>query len=142
MIINIRGTSGSGKTYVVRELMQHIRVQTGCDWIELINEKGKVITHVTYFDWQPIHVLGNYSGSLCGGCDTISSHNMLSSLVRHFSQFGHVIFEGMTISRSYARFAALDDYLTSSGEKYIWAILDTPLELCLERVQQRRDERH
>jgi ABC-type dipeptide/oligopeptide/nickel transport system ATPase component len=149
MIINIRGTSGSGKTYAVREVMRLIaKYYTNYDWLPVRGEyksKGKtvskVVAQVSHFRMQPVYVIGNYAANVCGGCDTITSQDVVCSLVRHFSQFGHVIFEGLILSHLYARYVALDDELTSAGERYVWAFLDTPLKLCLERVQQRRDAR-
>lgn len=144
MIINIRGTSGSGKTYAVRRLVEEL-VRPPVSHLRDVYWKTKtghkIIAQVVHTDLIPIYVIGNYSANVCGGCDGITSQNMVCSLVRHFSQFGHVIFEGLILSHLYARYVALDGELTGVGERYVWAFLDTPLETCLERVQQRRDAR-
>lgn len=134
MLINVRGTSGSGKTHTVRGLMDVI----GQPWADVHNLEGKVIAHVAHFRMQPVYVIGDYSSNVCGGCDKIRSQNEVCSLVRHFSQFGHVVFEGLILSHLYARYVALDDEMTGMGEHYVWAFLDTPIELCLERITQRR----
>ena len=45
------------------------------------------------------------------------------------------------MSHSFARYAALDRELDQQGIHCIWAFLDTPLEVCLDRVRARREER-
>lgn len=135
MIINIRGTSGSGKTYTARQFMEYCGTET------LVHDgEGKVVAHAVYFDMVPVHLIGSYA-NVCGGCDTIKTQDMVCSLVRHFSQFGHVIFEGLLISHLYARYAALWQELNLLGYPFVFAFMDTPLEISIERVKQRRLEK-
>lgn len=136
MIINVRGTSGSGKTYAVRQLMKYLE-QFGSQSL-VYDDNGKVVAHCCHYKMQPVYVLGNYSRATCGGCDTIRTQNMVCSLVRHFSQFGHVVFEGLLVSGMYTRYAALDNELASYGEHCVWLYLTTPLDLCLDRISKRR----
>lgn len=49
-----------------------------------------------------------------------------------------VIYEGLMISHTIGRLGALTK---KYGERHVMAFLDTPLDVCLERVQQRRDDR-
>jgi len=58
--------------------------------------------------------------------------------VRHFSQFGHVIFEGLLISHSFQRYFDLYNEMKSIGIPMVFARMDTPLETCIQRVKQRR----
>lgn len=133
MIINIRGTSGSGKTHTVRSFMEHY----GPDSV-VKDDKGKTVAHCVYMDMMPVYLIGSYE-NVCGGCDSIATQDMACSLVRHFSQFGHVIFEGLLMSHLYARYVALYKEMTQEYfVPFVFAFMDTPLELCLERVQQRR----
>lgn len=135
MIINIRGTSGSGKTYTVRSFME------SCGAESLIhNNDGKVVAHLVHFQMIPVYIIGSYM-NVCGGCDVIPTQNMVCSLVRHFSQFGHVMFEGLIASHLYARYVALWKELTSYDIPFVFAYMDTPLEICIERVKQRRLDR-
>lgn len=73
MIINIRGTSGSGKTYAVRELLHTLAANGSCSNVML---GGRVVAHWCQFDLQPVYVLGNYGGAECGGCDTIKTQDI------------------------------------------------------------------
>jgi len=132
MIIQLRGTSGSGKTYTARSFMECYAPD-----IQICDIGGKTVAHCVYWEMQPVYLLGSYK-NVCGGCDSISSQDMVCSLVRHFSQFGHVIFEGLIMSHLYARYAALADEMSEAGDVFTFAFMDTPLELCLERIVQRR----
>jgi hypothetical protein len=134
MIINIRGTSGSGKTHTVRKFMEYCGLETR------LYMEDKVIAHMVHFDLMPVYFIGSYV-NVCGGCDSIPTQDMACSLVRHFSQFGHVIFEGLLMSHLYARYAALYLELTEFGNPFIFAYMDTPLDLCIDRVKQRRLEK-
>lgn len=102
MIINIRGTSGSGKTYTAENFMDYCgQVRT-----MVYNDDKKIVATLVHYDMVPVYFIGAYINA-CGGCDTISTQDMACSLVRHFSQFGHVIFEGLLMSHLFARYAAL-----------------------------------
>ena len=135
MIINIRGTSGSGKTYTVKSFMEFY----GPDSVIMLDEK-RVAAHCVYYRMMPVYFIGSYR-NVCGGCDAIPTQDLACSLVRFFSQFGHVVFEGLLMSHLYARYTALHKELVEAGEKFVIAYMDTPLDLCIERVKQRRLEK-
>lgn len=132
MIINVRGTSGSGKTTVVRGLMA-LAAQT----FPLGEKLKKPDAYVLTLDRvaQPLHIIGSYE-NVCGGCDGIPTQDDICNRVRRYSAQGHVVMEGLLMSHLFGRYQALDRELQPIP--YIWAFLDTPLELCLERVTQRR----
>lgn len=134
MVINIRGTSGSGKTTLTRGIMAKGIVASMGD-----NQKkpdGYLVK--LPFAAQPLFIVGSYENT-CGGCDAISTQDEICDRVRAYSSLGHVIMEGLLMSHSFARYAALDRELAETGVKSIWAFLDTPLEVCLDRVRARRE---
>ena len=132
MIINVRGTSGSGKTHTVRSFKD----KYGPDLI-VYDADGKVAAHVIMYKMVPVFFIGKYT-NVCGGCDTIKTQDMVCNLVRHFSLFGHVIFEGLLISHSFQRYYDLYTEMTGLGVPFVFAMMDTPLEVCLDRVRSRR----
>lgn len=138
MIINVRGTSGSGKTYAVRQLMEHLEPCGEVYGTGDMFPESKVLAHVFFHELQPVFVIGDYSSSECGGCDKIRTQNKVCALIRHFSQFGHVIFEGMILSNNYSRYVTLAEELEGYGEKFAFMYLTTPIEVCLEQVRERR----
>ena len=93
MIINIRGTSGSGKTYTVRSFMNKYQPES-----VIMYDSKMVAAHCVYYNMIPVYVIGSYK-NVCGGCDAIPTQDMACSLVRHFAQFGHVLFEGLLMKR-------------------------------------------
>ena len=136
MIINIRGTSGSGKTHTVRSFLEKHSPDLVIPGID-----GRTAAHVVNYNMVPVFILGSY-GNKCGGCDTIRTQDQVCSYVRHFSQFGHVIFEGLLISHSFMRYYQLYKELHEEhGIPFVFARMDTPLETCIERVKQRRMEK-
>lgn len=145
MIINIRGTSGSGKTWLIKSLMDHMAGSKRLDVYGVDLQQhyvvGRVVGHVLHWHMQPVYVVGHYTDAACSGGDTISKQDDMCSLVRHFGRFGHVLFENVVVSTIYSRYVALDAMMCSMGHPYIWAYMDTPLELCIERVLQRRKAR-
>lgn len=179
MILNIRGTSGSGKTYLVRQIMEALGPPKPIldveDRVEGYELRGN------------IRVVGSYERE-CGGCDTLGltkplmlalrglqkdseesekekvfaalqvhlgakaaekfiakalkgqdpSHSWGSVdraevLVRQWAELGDAIFEGLLINSPYYRWVELSQEFGN----YIWAFLDTPLEVCHQRVLER-----
>lgn len=133
MIINIRGCNGSGKTTVVRELMaqgEFSPIYQG------ENRRGPIL--VGYAGTVPkvgsVAIVGKYDNT-CGGCDSIKSQDEIVARVRDFhGRANHVVFEGVIVSDCYGRYAALSRELPPM----LLAWLNTPLDVCLRRVQNRR----
>jgi len=132
-IINIRGTSGCGKSTVVRALM-------GDNAEPLPNEKGRVENYrIPGVDGKPdTYIIGRYE-TACGGCDGVKTQNEICNRVRHFSKLGNVVFEGLLISHLHSRYRDLAREL--GEEDFVFLFLDTPLEVCLDRVRARREAR-
>src|SRR3972149_669181 len=134
MILDIRGTSGSGKSYVAHQLLsQAFRVG-------LLLLDGGTREHAYALRLigvpRPVILLGRYQ-SPCGGVDALRvSQDDICNLVRRYATQGHVLFEGLLVSHLYSRYRDLAREL--SWASYRFAFLDTPLEVCLERVQARR----
>jgi hypothetical protein len=135
-VINIRGTSGSGKSTIVREIMEKGHITP-------IGESQKkpdgYIVQIPELA-TPIYIVGPYV-TVCGGCDQIQTQDEICERIRVYSGFGDVLVEGLLMSHSFARYVALDRELVEKNVHCVWAFLDTPLDVCLNRVRARRDER-
>lgn len=132
-IIKIHGCSGAGKTTVVRTVLlaaSHI------DVVEPTPNKPEA--YVCSLDGvdEPVVVLGSYKNN-CGGMDTVSSAAKAIEMVKFYHSVGHVIHEGLLQSTYYG---AMGVDSKQYGDDYIYAFMDTPLVVCLERVVQRRLE--
>jgi hypothetical protein len=129
-IIKIHGTSGAGKTTAVLSLMERTiskEVIGNPKRPEAYKLKVPELHH-------PLYVLGSYENT-CGGMDTVSDVHKQIELIQSYAGLGHVIYEGLLLSTYYGSVgAAVADY----GKRHIWAFLDTPVDICIERVKQRR----
>lgn len=131
--VNIRGTGGSGKSTLVRRVM------------ELYASKAPV-----YRDGrrQPIYyqltggrnnllVPGHYE-TACGGCDTIKTVDEVYALIDSTSS--DVLYEGIIAQDDVTRAVAFSKRVGVDGGSLVVIRLNTPIEVCLDRIRGRRAE--
>jgi hypothetical protein len=137
---NLRGTNGSGKTYVATALLARSNARP----FEHTTKKSGKIKPLIYrgelFN-LPFYIFGSYE-TYCGGCDTIPSVHIVAELLdRHLrnpSNPGLVFYEGLMISHMLGTVGNIAHLYNS---RHVMAFLDTPIEVCIERVRSRRAER-
>lgn len=135
--VKIGGTSGSGKSTAVRALLDRYKP-------EFFDEGGRYRyyqgTEVALSDKLPplnLVVLGSYHNA-CGGMDGVSDTDMRLDMVRRFCVKGNlVVMEGLIIGGSYGKLGALSEEL-GQKDRWLYAFPDTPVEVCAQRVLQRR----
>lgn len=138
MIINIRGTSGSGKSYIVREVMRRVH---GAKFAIKVPGRRQPLLYRFGFSaprGAPPHtylsIIGHYE-TACGGCDTIHSLDRIYELVREEHGCGnHVLYEGLLLSAEVNRPVALHD----AGYPLLVIGLDVPLQECIDSINARR----
>lgn len=129
-IISVRGTSGSGKSHLVREIMKCY------DEVNAVSLEGRKRPYY-YLLSRPgskrmLAVLGSYEND-CGGCDTLKGTEAIYKLVKEHAEAGRdVIFEGLMLSGDVKHTKAMD--LTNH-----LIFLNTSLEECLASVARRRE---
>src|SRR5271163_3831687 len=129
-ILNIRGTNGSGKSTVVRKLISHLGVVS-----VFRNEKGKIWA---YELGEKVYVLGKYE-TACGGLDTYKNFAQTRESIRKFVPLGNIVCEGVLWSTV---FKQSDEVAREFPQHHsIWAMLDTPADVCLRRVKARQEEK-
>lgn len=140
VIINPRGTSGSGKTELVRRLL--VAYGWGRELrAEPVRREGRVrpmayrLPHP--HGGRPLAVLGHYEAT-SGGCDTIrATDGGMGEAFRLASAYagdGHdVVLEGLLLSSEYPRSRAL-----ASAHRLHVLRLSTPVERCIGNVIARR----
>lgn len=126
-VLNIRGPSGSGKTTLVRDIMEQFPVIHN-----LLDERQRIEGYELYGHGSIVRLVGKYT-SPCGGCDTIKTFGEAESRIMRYWEQSHVIYEGLTISSVWQRWYDLSQRV--GGQ--IWCFLDTPVDVCIERVYQR-----
>jgi len=133
MIVSLRGTHGSGKSHIVRQILQRYSAQP-----ESVDKKGRPVNYVMQLaNGSSLYVVGCYVNA-CGGCDAIQPYSEIWPRIERFAELGHVLFEGALVSSSYGNIGrATERY----GSECVFAFLDTPLEVCLTRIQTRRTAR-
>ena len=144
MIINIRGTSGSGKSSLVRKLLLN-PVYTGRTRCYEKDRKQPIGYVYHRSDNRPnLAVIGHYETD-CGGCDTISKMEHIFDLVKKSASAGmDVVFEGLLISADVKRTTELWQWLQEREAPFaakpgmLVVALDVPLEVCLASVNERR----
>tara|TARA_R100000908_G_C3733798_1_gene132328 strand:+ start:601 stop:1188 length:588 start_codon:yes stop_codon:yes gene_type:complete len=132
IILRICGTFGSGKTTAVRKFLEdypnetlHVEKKIAGYKLDL---KSEDIT-------RPVFVIGKYD-NVCGGTDSMSTQQLIADRIMQAHPHGHVMYEGALVSAS-----GLGGKVTQATEETgctVYAFLDTPEDLCIERVKQRR----
>lgn len=159
--INLRGPNGAGKTTLLRclarspecrliEVHQPLHPPAGDfqpnkeSWAEFENRRKKegkpkgrpIVATVTP---DGLAILGDYTPAATGttaGCDRISRQDDIkAALVAAAAIPGVdvVLFEGIIVSTIFLPWL---EWERASGGM-VWAFLDTPLEVCLKRIQDR-----
>lgn len=135
MIINVRGTHGSGKTTLVRKVMSHYK-------------KGKPV-YITGGRRLPIgyicrskqegqralFVPGSYEHPVTGGCDNIITVDLIYGQIRRYAKRGYdVVYEGIVAQHSTPNIIKMHD----RGLKVRAVVLKIPLKRALRGVKSRR----
>jgi hypothetical protein len=142
MIINIRGTSGTGKSTLARSLMalyepnplryrrEGRKQPLGYRYCRPYKETNE--------SFNDLAVVGHYETD-CGGADTITDYDDLFNLIREGAKYRlDVLFEGLLISGDVKRTAELHRWaLEQQNELHVIA-MQVPIEECLDSVNARR----
>lgn len=132
IILRVAGTFGSGKTTAVREFLTSYPCETLMRGTKIggyrldLNEAGIK---------APLFVIGKYD-NVCGGTDAVSTQAEIADRIMKAHPHGHVLYEGALVSAS-----GIAGQVTQAVHPTgcdVYAFLDTPLELCIERVKGRR----
>lgn len=132
-IVNIRGCNGSGKTTIVRRFLDRLPSR------ELGGKPGRPAGYeVNASEWgilTPVYVVGSYENA-CGGADGIKTQEEIADRVLKAKEYGHVLVEGLLMSKSSDKGHTAPILKENNA---IFAFLNTPWDVCLERVLSRRE---
>ena len=131
LLVHLRGTSGSGKTTIARNFMKYPH--------ETLTMKGKpagVRIQVPGWNW-PLFLLGKYD-NVCGGMDTIPTQAECVERATKAYEHGHVLAEGLLASNVGPEATFSAGVIKAAGPNVRFLFLDTPLDVCLDRVRARR----
>ena len=132
--INVRGCNGSGKTTLLRSLARDPR----CVVVEASVPDHKPIP-ITYTP-EGLAIIGDYTpaaaGATTAGLDRIKTQAAAKAVAEFAganTEVKAVLFEGVVVSTIYGPW---QEWSKANGGM-VWAFLDTPLEVCLKRIQER-----
>lgn len=147
MIVHVAGTSGAGKSWVIRQLM---RQAVSLEPIDVVGRRAHIGYNMSLAGvWkQPsapgpefteprlVFVVGSYEAPT-GGCDTIKDAEQNYKLVRDVHWTGrHVLYEGLFVMNHTRGLALARDV----GSHLVTIQLTTPLEECFAHIASRRAE--
>lgn len=138
-IVNLRGTSGSGKTYIARRIMEMYDPDPFRHFISGRKQPiGYTFHRKDLNSGPPLFVVGHYEGdpeTSCGGADNLPQGlDYIYGLVEESLDLGKDVFlEGLIVASDTARIIAMHD-----KAKVLVVGLDTPLDECERSVEHRR----
>lgn len=138
MIINVRGTNGSGKSWILHKLIHHMG---GLKPVQSIKQKSNSNKQLAVgrcrkvIKGKKVYIVGIYNKSSGGGCDMISNQPKIYELVAKYSKRGHVVLEGLLMS---GMCGSLTEMSSKVDAQVVWAVLDTPWEKCYKATLLRR----
>lgn len=144
MIINIRGTNGSGKTTLARAF-QNGSAQP----VNLVQYAAPTKRNPNQMKWVTgvlshlpalgrVICVGSYSQAQ-GGLDTVGNFDLQQAAVfRAIHEADHVICEGILASTVAGSWLKFFGDLDRGGEGVAVGYMDTPVEVCLERIRERQ----
>ena len=134
--VNVRGCNGTGKTHLLRALVALYAAEAV---LHVVKVPAHAEIPVTVVPGKFV-VLGNYTASgaasTTAGCDRIKTQqaakDALETLARDIPDVP-ILFEGVVISTIFVPWL---EWERKNGGM-VWAFLDTPLDVCLSRIQAR-----
>lgn len=136
MIVNVRGTHGTGKTTVVRRVMEHYPKRKAVFLPEgrrlpigyICKRKGS----------RPLFVPGSYEHPITGGCDNIPKVDLIYGQIRKYAKRGFdVLYEGIVAQHSTPNIMQMHE----RGMDVHVVVLDLPIKKALKGVKSRRKKR-
>lgn len=138
MVINIAGTSGSGKSHLMRAFFRWAEERGELARVRVSGSARTIGYNIKLKGFQrPIHIVGAYE-SPTGGCDTIRDvAYVFERVLNKWCEGYQVLYEGlfvMNMTRGPQLVEAVEGDLTVLK-------LTTPLSVCFSSINSRRAER-
>lgn len=131
MIVNVRGTHGSGKTTLVRQIM---RMYT-CTPMYIDGRRQPIGYRCRRAGHAKLFIPGHYENPGSGGCDTLTSVDIMFDVINLHAKKGYdILFEGIVAQHSTPSIFKLRDL----GYRVRIVIIRIPLKRALRSVLKRR----
>jgi len=137
MIFNLRGCNGSGKTYVVHEILKQFEYSYVIDPTneEVCGTLVKPLNMIFVGLYRPLELgTGGCDWYLAGNGGSKKTNDDLEDLLQRLATTGrNLFFEGFMISGTFSRWSEF-----AKRNPTTFLCLDTPLETCIEHIRGRR----
>lgn len=134
MIINLRGTNGSGKSTIVKAVMEKFDMHPS--W--RVGRRQPIGYFSIDIDKPKLWVVGHYETE-CGGCDTIPvMDDVYDQIIKAKKEGYNVLYEGIMASGEYRRCADLH----KETHDVMVIALDVLLADCITSILERRERTH
>lgn len=137
MIIDIRGTNGSGKSYPIHQILKEHAHEVRTAPTSVAKEPCVPYTFVPSLN---LAVIGEYK-TACGGADGVTSQQAICDAIRFLALQPtslRVVVEGSIVASVFSRWYELAIEMEDKGVPYVFLFLDTPIEKCVQQVVARR----
>ena len=134
LVVNVRGTSGSGKSTTAKQILErypHVPLfEPG------FGRKRK--SPIAYHVEGDLFILGRYKEGSTIGCDGIHVETVME-MIQYWAPQGHIFCEGLSLSTSgLGRWTSINEWLQQNGHKLEIGFLDTTAEQCIANIWERR----
>ncbi len=136
-VINLRGNHASGKTTIVRKILQHFPSKP------IFGALGPRMPEAYICDTKakPLYVIGPYNVPGMAGCDYVTMRGMalMLELLDKYTAKGDVLYEGVLLS---VRISAptVGKWLLEHKDDVLILILDTTLDQCEAALKERQEK--
>lgn len=127
MIIQVRGTGGSGKTWVIRQVLDRLRKEKTVEEVYVDGRRKPL-----YYKTGAVYILGHYEAA-CGGCDNVGSSVDVYNLTKQIlddDPEALILCEGLLLGEDVVWTSKLPDV-----QVYY---LNTPFDRCIQQIESRR----
>ena len=139
MIVNIAGTSGSGKSHLVRGFISWAEKHGEVKPLYIEDRKEPIGYDVLVHRFRPqtVHIVGAYSTAHSGGCDNIRDVGWVYDYIRkQYKTKDVVLYEGLFMMNM-----TKGPQLAAETEAVTVIQLTAPLSVCIASINLRRAER-
>jgi hypothetical protein len=137
VILQITGTSGAGKSYLIRQFMRAIEHDGVVRPLHIAGRKAP-IGYDLEIGKLGYHVVGSYEDADTAGCDTIRNVGDIFDLVRkRHASYEAVLFEGLFVMNVMRGKKLAEEF----RRKMAVMQLMVPLSQCLASIDERRERR-
>ena len=133
IIVNIAGTSGAGKSTVVRKLIEASR------YAATMAEGTKEIGRIVHIGEQSVFIAGRYGEHDTAGCDCIKDVRFWYKTIYEQAARHHVVYEGLFVM-NHMRGIELVNKIHDRATMHV-INLSTPWEVCRDSLNTRRARR-